>query len=44
MFPSYIDKKATVIDRVLSENRIVGFIHLDGLERAGSGGVQSKDT
>ena len=30
-FPSCIDKKATVIGRVLSENRIMGFIHLDGL-------------
>ena len=43
-FPSFMDKKATITGRVLSENEIVGFIHLDGLGEVVSGRGWSKDT
>lgn len=43
-FPPYIDKKATIIGRVLSENKIVCFTHLGGLGEVVSGRVWSKDT
>lgn len=39
-----MDKKATMIGRVLSENEIMGFIHFDGLGEVVSGRVWSEDT
>lgn len=43
-FPSFMDKKATITGRVMSESEIVGFIHLDGLGEVVSGRGWSEDT
>lgn len=43
-FPSFMDKKVTITGSVMSENEIVGFIHLDGLGEVVSGRGWSEDT